>query len=121
MSDILKQLHWCMRPEFFHTPFRQDDTGVVVTLGTLREAADEIERMRNIIEVWAEAEYRDGVSAGAAARQLCSTLGANGCAPTLKRMLEDMLAEFNQEAHKQATTLSTLREVVAAIPKSMKN
>lgn len=51
------------------------------------------------IEQWTQAEYRPGVSAGAAARQLCRMLGAMAAAPTLKRMLEDMLADANVRSH----------------------
>ncbi|UEM08021.1 hypothetical protein JL101_035820 (plasmid) [Skermanella rosea] len=51
----------------------------------------------NIIETWTKAEYREGVSAGAAANQLCRQLGAYSyTAPTLKRLLEDMLIEANK-------------------------
>lgn len=52
--------------------------------------------MENVIETWAREEYRPGVSPGAAARQLCRSLGASGAAPTLKRMLEDMLSDANR-------------------------
>lgn len=50
----------------------------------------------NVIETWAKDEYRAGVSPGAAARQLCRSLGASNAAPTLKRMIEDMLADANR-------------------------
>ena len=47
----------------------------------------------NTIDTWAAVEYREGVSPGAAARQLCRSLGSNGVAPCLKELLEDMLAD----------------------------
>jgi hypothetical protein len=58
-----------------------------------------------VIEKWAEDEYRDGVSAGAAARQLCRTLGASGAYPALKRMLEDMLDAANRAAFDRSAIL----------------
>lgn len=59
----------------------------------------------NQIEVWAKEEYREGVSPGAAARQLCRSLGASGAAPTLKRMLEDMLAAANRASFDRSVIL----------------
>jgi hypothetical protein len=52
----------------------------------------------NVIEKWTQEVFKVGVSAGAAARQLCRSLGAHGEAPTLKSMLETMLAEANKES-----------------------
>ncbi len=52
----------------------------------------------NMIETWAAEEYREDVSAGAAARQLCRSLGIAGSAPTLRRLLEDLLGEANDRA-----------------------
>jgi hypothetical protein len=52
MSDIVERLLYHTQPEFFHTPFRQDDTGIIITIGALREAAAEIERLR-----WFEERY----------------------------------------------------------------
>jgi len=66
-----------------------------------------------VIEQWAEDEYREGVSAGAAARQLCRTLGSNGAYPTLKRMLEDMLADRNRASFDRSCIL---RAVDVAAP-----
>lgn len=64
----------------------------------------------NIIETWAAAEFREGVSAGAAARQLCRLLGAHAEAPTLKRMLEEMLATANRASHDRSCILRRFRE-----------
>ena len=60
----------------------------------------------NLIEQWAAEEYREGVSPGAAARQLCRSLGANGAAPTLKRLLEDMLANTNRASFDRSQILN---------------
>jgi hypothetical protein len=67
----------------------------------------------NEIETWAKHGYRDGVSPGAAARELCRTLGAIGCAPTLRRMLEDMLADRNRASFDRSCIL---REIDVAAP-----
>jgi hypothetical protein len=48
------------------------------------------------IDAMVKEEYREGVSAGAAARQLCRSLSARS---ELKRMLEDMLGDANKSAH----------------------
>jgi len=64
---------------------------------------------RNIIETMAREEYREGVSAGAAARQLCRSL--DGIAPTLKRMLEDMLAGANRANFDRSCILRDLDAV----------
>jgi hypothetical protein len=65
----------------------------------------------NVIEQWCQAEYREGVSAGAAARQLCRTLGCFDEAPTLKRMLEDMLADANRASFDRASILRAVDDV----------
>lgn len=72
----------------------------------------------SVIERWVHEEYRPGVSAGAAARQVCRQLGCNGHAPELKRLLEDMLADFNEQNHEFMRERSALREVLADIPKN---
>ena len=59
-----------------------------------------------VVEMWAEDEYRDGVSAGAAARELCRMLGASGHYPTLQRMLEDLLAAAFNDAREKADAAS---------------
>lgn len=69
----------------------------------------------NVIEQWARDEYREGVSAGAAARQLCRLLGAYDAAPTLQRMLEDMLGDRNMASHDRHMIL---RDFEAASPKA---
>lgn len=72
----------------------------------------------SVIERWVAEEYRPGVSAGAAARQVCRQLGCNGHAPELKRLLDDMLADFNEQNHEFMRERSVLREVLADIPKN---
>ncbi len=52
--------------------------------------------MDSVIEMLAKQEYEDGVSAGAALRQLCRSIEN---APTLKRLIEDELADFNRQSH----------------------
>lgn len=64
----------------------------------------------NPIETWAAEEYREGVSPGAAARQLCRSLGANGVAPTLKRLIEDLLADANRASFDRSQILSDFAE-----------
>ena len=64
----------------------------------------------NIVEQWAREEYREGVSAGAAARQLCRLLGISGQFPTLKRMLEDMLADANRANQDRSCILADFDE-----------
>ena len=81
-----------------------DDARVLVLtdglkLGVAGEDFDPIEGM-------AAAEYREGVSPGAAARQLCRSLGAHGVAPTLKRLLEDMLSNANRASFDRSQILS---------------
>lgn len=71
----------------------------------------------SLIEAWAKEEYRDGVSPGAAARQLCRSLGAGGVAPTLQRLLEDMLADFNRQNHEFVQQRDALRDVLDTVAK----
>lgn len=61
----------------------------------------------NDIEKLAREEYREGVSAGAAARQMCRCLDS---APTLKAILEDMLGEANRQAFDRSCILSRFAE-----------
>jgi hypothetical protein len=63
-----------------------------------------------VVEAWAEKEYRPGVSAGAAARQLCRELGCSGNYPVLKRMLEDMLSDANVRAFDRSQILDEFRQ-----------
>jgi len=63
------------------------------------------------IESAAAEEYRPGVSAGAAARQLCRTLGCMGYAPELKRMIEDVLADANRASHDRHMIIEAFRAV----------
>ena len=60
---------------------------------------------QNVIERWAQDEYKEGVSASAAARQLCRSLGASDVAPTLKRILEVMLGEANRRSFDRSMIL----------------
>ncbi|PRD42112.1 hypothetical protein C5748_18350 [Phyllobacterium phragmitis] len=60
------------------------------------DAAREASRLRQGVDALARAEYHDGVSPGAAARQMCRSLPQSSM---LKRMLEDMLAEANRTHH----------------------
>lgn len=62
----------------------------------------------NPIEKWCQEEYRDGVSPGAAARQLCRTLGCFEEAPTLRRLLEDMLSNANRASFDRSCILSAV-------------
>lgn len=66
---------------------------------------------QNPIETWAAEEYREGVSPGAAARQLCRSLGAHGVAPTLKRLLEDMLSTANRASFERSQLIDALRTI----------
>lgn len=68
----------------------------------------------NVIEQYAREEYREGVSAGAAARQLCRSLGAHGGAPTLRKMLEDMLADYNRANFDRSQILSDFDKAAPA-------
>lgn len=71
----------------------------------------------NVIETWAKEEYREGISAHAAARQLCRSLGCYGHAPVLKKMLEDLLAEANKSSHEYAMQRNALRTVLDDVNK----
>lgn len=71
----------------------------------------------NVIETWAREEYRESVSPGAAARQLCRSLGASNAAPTLKRMLEAMLADANRASFDRSQVLDAFD---AAAPEAAK-
>jgi hypothetical protein len=64
----------------------------------------------NVIEIWAQLEYRDGISPGAAARQLCAHLGIYGGAPTLERLLEDLLADDSLAAFDRSLILKAFDE-----------
>lgn len=74
----------------------------------------------NAIEEFAKEEFQPGVSAGAAARQLCRTLGACGYAPTLKRMLEELLASANVASHERYLILRDFEAVDAPAAHSAK-
>ena len=70
--------------------------------------------MDSVIDSLAKQEYRDGVSAGAAVRQLCRSLQS---APNLKRLLEDLLADGNRQAHEIWEQKELTRKVLASVPK----
>lgn len=70
------------------------------------------------VETWAVEEYREGVGAHAACRQLIRSLGCAGFYPTLKRMLEDLLSDANRSSHEHAMTKDALRTVVQSVPKN---
>lgn len=59
------------------------------------------------------AEWTDDCSAGAAARRVCRVLGIAGKLPTLKRLLEEMLADANRASADRTRILS---EFDAAAP-----
>lgn len=67
------------------------------------------------IEMWTSQEYREGVSPNAAARQLCRSLGANGQAPSLKGLLEDMIGEANESYLDYSMAVESIRELVSII------
>jgi hypothetical protein len=51
-------------------------------------------------------EWREGVSAGAAARQVCRSLDPHS---SLKRLLETLLAEANQASHERYQIVEDVR------------
>lgn len=59
------------------------------------------------IDELVELEWRPGVSAGAAARQLCRSLGPNSA---LKNLLEAMLADANSAAQDRSAILNEITE-----------
>lgn len=61
------------------------------------------------IEELVKAEWRDGVSPGAAARQVCRSLRDG--APVLKALLEELLAQVNLDAHERYLILEEFRAV----------
>lgn len=62
-------------------------------------------------------EWREGVSAGAAARQICRSLGP---ASSLKLLLEAMLDEANETAQERARILNEIVEFDADFGKQLK-
>lgn len=73
-----------------------------------------------ILEQIARDEYREGVSPGAAMRQLCRMLGISGEYPTLQRLLEDVLADHNRASHDRNCILTDFAEVDAEAAKEAK-
>lgn len=69
-----------------------------------RDQRDYGDRMQ--INALVREEWREGVSAGAAARQVCRSLGAHGLAPSLKRLLEEMLGDANRDNFDRQMILS---------------
>lgn len=55
-------------------------------------------------------EWPDGRSPEAAARELCRSLGVAGIAPTLQRLLTDMIGRANFAAHDRNLILSDFAE-----------
>lgn len=68
------------------------------------------DRTAPILEQIAREQYREGVSAGAAARQICLVLGASGEYPTFTRMLEDMLADANRASADRSRILQAFAD-----------
>jgi len=64
----------------------------------------------NTIEKWAKEEYTEGASAGAAARQLCLHLGIHDEAPTLKKLLEELLEEANRSSFDRSQIIRAFDE-----------
>ena len=62
-------------------------------------------------------EWREGVSAGAAARQICRSLGS---ASPLKLLLEAMLDEANETAQERARILNEIVEFDENFGKQLK-
>jgi hypothetical protein len=65
----------------------------------------------NVIEKRSQDEFKDGASAGAAARQICLHLGIHNEAPTLKRLLEELLADANRSSFDRSQILRAFDEV----------
>lgn len=62
------------------------------------------------IEKIVKGEWKPGSSAGAVARQVCRELGCSGRAPTLKKLLEEMLADANRASFDRSCILSEFEE-----------
>ena len=69
---------------------------------------------RDELEKLAAEEWPTGRSAEAAARELCRSLGVAGIAPTLQRLLTDMIGRANFAAHDRNLILSDFAEVAPA-------
>lgn len=65
---------------------------------------------RETLERIVAAEWPEGRSAGAAARELCRTLGAAGISPTLQRLLNELLGQANFAAHDRTLILQDFAE-----------
>lgn len=78
--------------------------------------SDDISHVENL----AREEYPETglVSAGAAARQLCRSLGLSGHYPRIRLLLEDMLAQSNKDAHEISHLKRLLGECLARAPAS---
>jgi hypothetical protein len=88
-------------------------TDMLIQEGKDRLAA--AQRDQYVVERWVREYYANGIEGGAAARQLCRDLGCSGNFPTLKKMLEEMLADGNRGSHERATLRSTIRELFVGI------
>lgn len=118
--DILERLHNRFDSRIvFPDKLSRDAHAEIVRLRAELDAANSASNHRTAppVEWWARRAYYAGRSAGAAARDLISDLGSNGCAPTLQRMLVDLLDDANRASHAHSETTETLREVVRDIPK----
>lgn len=62
----------------------------------------------NEIEKLVRDEYAQGRKGGAAARELCRSLGCFDIAPTLREMLEDMLAAANRASFDRSCILRAI-------------
>lgn len=100
-------------PQPLHAPNRATAELCPERLSEVSEKiAESAERAAtNQIEVWAAEEYGPLVSPGAAARQLCRSLGAANEAPTLKRIIEDMLAKQNRTSFHLSQAVAALRSI----------
>lgn len=69
---------------------------------------------RDELEKLVADEWPAGRSAEAAARELCRSLGVSGIAPTLQRLLTDMIGRANFAAHDRNLILSDFAEAAPA-------
>lgn len=65
---------------------------------------------RDELEELVKREWPEGRSAGAAARELCRSLGVAGVAPTLQRLLSDMIGRANFASHDRNLILQDFAE-----------
>jgi hypothetical protein len=87
--------------------------GTSVMEGAFKELLAEVNRLQATLQKHCPHYGRQH----AATRQLIRSLGCAGHYPTLKRMLEDLLADANRSSHEHAMTKAALRTVVQSVPK----